>query len=373
MNPTALATLDIQHIRSYLSQLGWTVTKSNERREIWTGPDESRVLVPLQHLDDFVPLAHELVAELARFIHRDVDDVAIELAWPGYDKLTARTHVGSPSVAVPIQEAIEAGDALRDLVVAAARASESRQANFRGGWSTNVGQFFDHVRMIPSMPGSFTLRALLPINAESPEDLLVPQSDTTTIRAVTRTLLSGLRAARAAAVARAGGADTSVFEDAVADGVSAELLDALVRLGGPTGESSTVEVGVAWTYAAPEPPSEPVRIEAGLFPILAEGVGVLRRSTEEITATLTGSVTRLHREPNLGAGEVTVQGYLDASTGSSTRSMKFELDEPSYELAIAAHRDGSTVRVGCTVRFDSPRLVIVAVNNFKVMPPSQSF
>ncbi len=366
MNSGLLASLEINHVRDYLRQMGWRVDKSNEDREIWVADDETRVLLPRRRLDDFVSLAAELVVRVAANARRSEDDVLIELSWPGYDKLTARTHADSASPAVPIQEAIGATDALRDLVVAAARASESRQANFRGGWSSTVGRYFDRVQMIPSMPGSFTLRALLPINAEPPEQLLLPALDTASIRSVSRTLISGVRAARDAAEARSQGAGTNVFDAAVSEGVSAELLDALVRLGGPEGETSAVELGVTWTYSAPEPRSEPIRIEPGLLPVLAEGVAVLRASVEEVSAVLTGSVTRLHREPNIGAGEVTVQGYLDAGAGSSTRSMKFELDEYSYSRAIAAHRDGSTVRVACIVRFDSPRLVVVRVTSFEL-------
>lgn len=366
MSTQTLSTLEIAHVRYYLEQRGWRLDKSDDRREIWLASTGTRTLLPRRRLDDFAALLAEVVERVARVEGRDEDDVIVEMSWPGYDKLTARTHANSPSSAVLLQEAIDSTGALRDLVVASARASESRQANFRGGWSANVARYFDQVKMIPSLPGSFTLRALLPINPEPPDQLLVPSIDTANIRSVTRTLVSAVRAAKQAAVERVGGGEDNVFEDAVQQGVSAELLDALVRLGGMEHEPADLEVGVAWTYAAPEPPAQPVRIEAGLLPSLAEGASILRRAVDEVPAVMTGSVTRLHREQGLGPGEVTVYGFLEAGTDSSTRTMTFELDEATYEVAIGAHRTGETVRVACTVRFDSPRLTILGWSRFEL-------
>lgn len=249
MNLTTLGSLDLEHVRNYLRLDGWTISKQDDRRSIWTSPDSTRLLLPVERLGDYIELMAEVVQKVSAAAHRSEDDVLIDMSWPGYDKLTARTHADSPSPAIPLQDAINASDALRDLVVAAARAAENPQPSFRGGWSANVGQYFDQVRMIPSMPGSFTLRALLPINPEPPEELLLQDVDTANIRAVTRTLLSGVHAAAHAAVQRVEGGPITVFRDAVPAGVSAELLDAIVRLGGMETQAGAIEIGVAWTFA----------------------------------------------------------------------------------------------------------------------------
>lgn len=369
MESELIASLDAAHVRFYLEHHSWLLTKSDASKEIWTSPRQINVILPRERREDYVSLVAQLSERIAADEARSTADVLIDLGWPGWDKLTARTRIDQVGSAVPIQEAVGLTGALRDLIVAAARSSESRLPSFRGGWSAAVGEYFDRVQMIPSTPGSFTLRALLPINPEPPEALLIPSVDTSRIRAVTRTLLSGVRAATAAARERVGGASNTVFDDAVAVGVSADLLDALVRLGGTESDASSVELSVAWTYAAPEAPAEPVRIEAGILPVLAEGADHLRSTQEDVVATLTGLVVRLHREPNLGAGEVTITGYFDSAAGSSTRSVKMQLDEITYGQAIAAHRDGATVQVRCVVQFGGPRLVVNSVRSFVVLPP----
>lgn len=369
MESEMLAVLDAAHVRFYLEHHSWLLTKSDASKEIWTSPRQLNVIVPRERRGDYVALLAQLSERIAADETRSVADVLIDLGWPGWDKLTARTRIDHVGSAVPIQEAVGLTSALRDLIVAAARSSENKLPSFRGGWSAAVGEYFDRVQMIPSISGSFTLRALLPINPEPPEALLIPSVDTSRIRSVTRTLLSGVRAATTAAQERVNGASIAVFDEAVAVGVSADLLDALVRLGGTEGDTSTVELGVTWTYAAPEAPTEPVRIESGLLPVLAEAADHLRSTQEEAVATLTGLVVRLHREPNLGPGEVTITGYFDSAAGSSTRSVKMQLDEITYGQAIAAHRDGATVQVRCLVQFGGPRLVVTSVHTFTVLPP----
>lgn len=359
-------SVEADDVRRYLSSLGWTRTKADELKDIWSSPTEHRVLLPEQRLADYTVLVEEALLRLARAEGRPVEDVLVEIEYPSYDKLVARTRADRQSPAVPLQDALGLHGALRDLVVASARASERPQASFRGGWSNAVGSYVDHVRMLPARPGSFALRALLPLNTAEPDELLLPTVTTTSVRRVTRTLMTAVGAARSAAEARAGGESDDVFVDSVESGVSADLLDALVRLGGPDNDVAPVELAVSWTYAAPEEPLEPVALSAGLMPVLAHGADVLRGTPDEVSATVTGLVVRLHRHEKLGPGEVTIQGFVESSVGSSTRQVRAELDEVTYGDAIAAHRDGSSVRVRCVVRFGGARLEVTHVESFDV-------
>jgi hypothetical protein len=358
--------IDRDHALYYLRLHGWEETRSDDLKEIWTSPRDVRVIVPRQRLDDYGAVMARVISRVAADEGRAEEDVFVDLSWPGYDKLVARTRADSTSPAVSLQDALGLNGALRDLIVAAARSAENPQASFRGGWSTSVGAYFDQVRMIPSRPGSYALRALLPLNPEPPEELLVATVDTKSIRKVTRTLMSGIATAKSAAEQRAAGAEKTVFAQAIADGVSADLLDAIVRLGGPSTDPAPVELGISWTYAAPEAPLEPVRIPVGLMPVLAEGADILRGAPEEVAGTVTGLVVRLHRQEKLGPGEITVQGFVESAAGSSTHSIKMELDEGTYGQAIAAHRDGATVSVRCTIRYGGPRLSVSRVESFTV-------
>lgn len=363
-----LSTIDADAVRDYLTVTGWTQAQADDVKEIWAADDGARVLLPQQQLTDYRQLVDEAVIRITRHEGRPADDVLVDLEWPAHDKLVARTRVDRQGSSVPLQDALGLNGALRDLVVASARASEKRQPSFRGGWSTAVGQYVDHVRMLPSRPGSFALRALLPLNASEPEELLLPTTTTTSVRQVTWTLARAVVAAQSAAEAAVAGAGDQVFEQAVEEGVSADLLDALVRLGGPEDDLAPVELSVRWTYAAPEAELEPVRLSTGILPVLAYGADVLRGTPDEVDATVTGLVVRLHRHDRLGAGEITIQGFVESEIGSSTRQVRMQLDEPTYEQAIDAHREGTGVRVRCRVRWGGARINVTHVEAFGLTP-----
>lgn len=361
-------SVQTEDLRAYLQLRGWANTKTDDRKEIWAAPNESgRVLLPVVRFDDYVSLMREALGRISAIENRALEDLVVDLEWPAYDKLVARTRVDRASPAVPLQEALGLNGALRDLVVAAARSAENPQPSHRGGWSNMVGSYLDLVQMLPSRPGSFSLRALLPLNDSSPEDLLLPTVSSPNVRRVTQTLWSGVQAAVKAAIERISGEDDTVFERAVDRGVSADLLDALVRLGGPEIDPSPVELTVDWTYASPAQPLEPLWIASGLMPTLAHGADVLRGTPDEVDAMVVGLVVRLHRRQPLGPGEITVQGFVDSRVESSTRHVRIELDEGTYGLAIEAHRAGRTVACRCVIRFGGPRIEVMRIESFEVL------
>jgi len=135
--------IDRDYATTYLTLHGWSRVRQDELKEIWSSPSDARVILPLQRLDDYQALMATVVARVAQEEARAEDDVLIDLAWPAYDKLIARTKADRSSPAVPIQEALNLNDALRDLIVAAARAAERPARTYAGGWSASVGEYFD--------------------------------------------------------------------------------------------------------------------------------------------------------------------------------------------------------------------------------------
>jgi hypothetical protein len=77
-------------------------------------------------------------------------------------------------------------------------------------------------------------------------------------------------------------------------------------------------------------------------------------------------VTKLHREEASGPGEVTVRGHIETWDAGS-RAIRFELDEPTYRLAIAAHEAGQSVRTRAVVRQSDRGLTVVRVDDFQVL------
>ena len=205
--------------------------------------------------------------------------------------------------------------------------------------------------MIPSMAGSFVVRALLPLTwgTENPTfDMVGPAHPT--VRSVSTTILRATNAAVTTATQIAGDqADMSQWADAVGLGVSSNLCDALLGLVGEGPDAGKAEVRISWTWAMPAEPIPAVEIPPGIGPILAAGADHLRGEPDEHTVRITGRITNLHRETQQGAGDVTVKGFIEGYEGSN-RALRCELDGTTYSSALAAHDAGRTVVVTALVQ-----------------------
>jgi hypothetical protein len=351
--------LEPADLRDYLRLAGWSPERADDRRSVWLHRSGAQVFVPGQRLSDYEQLLDLAVVGIARAEERDADDVVSDLTWRQYDKFYVRRP--SPSSSLPLEEAIGFHEALGDLIVSAARASWEPRPSYRGPRPGRVISYLERVRLIPSVPGSFVARALLPLNTLEGTPLPLVGPAEPAVRDVSTTILRATGAAVESARAIALGSSNSLWDDAVQEGVSANLCDALARLSGRDAEaSSQVDLRIDWTWAAPDDPMSPVSVPAGLAPILDYGSDYLRGGPEEHTIRITGLVTHLHREKGTGPGEITVRGYIEQWDAGS-RALRVELDEGTYRQAISAHEAGTTVRLTAQVRRAMGRVEVVHV------------
>lgn len=358
-------SVDPTAVHSYLSVTGWRESeRSDRRRSIWEHPSGAHVYVPGVVGPDYPELISLMVEAIARTQARDADDIVIDLTWSRYDKLHVRREV--PALALGFVDGLDLHSAVHDMIVASALASSEPRKSYGGRRPVFVDRFIDQARLIPSTPGSFVVRALLPLNLPSDQDelpLVGPAA--TQVRRVATTLLSASSLAVSTAQMMAFGSEPSVWERQVSDGVSANLLDALSRITGSDEHSGDVQIRMDWTWMAPAELTPVVVVPQGLAPILAAGADYLREPREEHSIRLTGRVTRLHREEALGPGDITVRGLIE-NWDASSRSMRINLDETTYRRAISAHDAGTTVQVSALVRRTPHGLQVVQVEDFHV-------
>jgi hypothetical protein len=161
-------------------------------------------------------------------------------------------------------------------------------------------------------------------------------------RQVTRTLTRALTAVRDAAQELILTGSFSMFQRAVAMGVSANLCDAVAAMGGVSGGAHDLEVSLSWSRLRPLETKEPGRI---LFPtdtisVIQEAGRVFRETSPREEFELLGVVTKLERSEPGQPGKVTVLGFVD----EAPRRLSVELSARDYELAIQAHKEHRLVR-----------------------------
>ena len=357
-------------LEAYLRTFGWSRLQADARRSIWRHQSGAQVFVPAERLTDYNQLVDLAVTEIAHAEGKPEDDVVSDLIWRQYDKLYIRHS--SPSSSLSLEEAIEFHGALGDLIVAAALASWEPRASYAGRRPSQVMAYIERVRLIPSVPGSFVARALLPLDTLTGTPLPMVGPAEPGIRHVSTTILKATDAAVESAQAVVAGEPMTRWSEAVNEGVSANLCDALARLvHAETDAAAAINLHIDWTWEAPDEPMPEISIPSGLGPVLEYASDLLRGGPQEHAITITGLITHLHREKAAGPGEITVRGYIEQWDASS-RSLRLELDEGSYRQAIAAHDTGGTVRVTALVRRAARTLEVVRVIDLDLLGARRS-
>jgi len=359
--------LDAEGIILYLRANGWELERRDARRSIWRHSSGARVFVPGSPSSDSRELLRVAFQEIAQAEDRTHEELAIDLAWQQFDKL--HLHREASAGGLLLADGLDLHIALRDAIVAAARASSEPRSSFSGRRPLAVEAYIDRVRLIPAVPGSFVVRALLPLDAPpEQEPLALIGVVSPKVRRIATTLLRASAEVVETAQAVAQGAPPSKWDDSVPFGVSANLCDALTRLTGSLDEpgGGDAQLRIAWSWVAPEEPSPTVTIPRGLAPIIAAGADFLRGEPEEHTIRIVGLVTKLHREEASGPGEVTVRGHIE-SWDASSRAVRLELDERTYRAALAAHDAGLSVKSTALVRRTDRGLTVVRVEDFHVL------
>ena len=181
-------------------------------------------------------------------------------------------------------------------------------------------------------------------------------------RRVTKSLVSGLNHVHTAAVEAAGSGSMDAFREAIDQGVSANLCDAIVGVAGGVDATRSVEISLSWSRTWPERDGGQHRIlfQADEIPLIYEAGRVLRESSPIEEFEVEGSVIALDRPAGRDIGTVTVLGFVD----ERPRRIWMELRDADYHIAVQAHDQrapiscvGDLLREGRTFSLQQPRHV----------------
>jgi len=239
------------------------------------------------------------------------------------------------------------------------------------GLKVDIVKFMRNLRLAQTERGSYIVKLISPINPQALDQLAldpkaIPPESPFERRAVVE-LLGGLAALRQAAydTNRRGKFSFTTFADAVADGVSANLCDA-VAPNAYTDFWRPVRVSVTWCDVISVPPPSvktQIEFEPDLMKYVKEAATEFRkRNPEEII--LRGAVTDLHRpsKQTKGAGEVRIYGQVN----NHSRYVRVSLGQQDYELAVDAHKTYREVSVRGILIAKPGQFILDKPKNFRI-------
>ncbi|WP_055749528.1 hypothetical protein [Frankia sp. AvcI1] len=348
------ATPTVRDILSYLAAAGWSRQPGAWRgASIWAHDGQHEVLVPGRDgMGDAEPRFRELLAVLASVEGRPRDAVAADIATPMTDLQWYRLPARDGDAALGLLTGLTLLSGARDLLGAAARAAlAGPHIAFAGPFPREVRALLTQVLLAPFPAAEEALTVRVPLgrpsnSAEADSPGVVPLAEPFGRRVLTLAQDALLSARDAASTARST-ADLAVFDATVTAGVSANLCVALAQVA-DAAESRPFEIGFRWGrgVAAPDA-ARAVAFPPDLRGVLKRAANHLRGLRLTGSAAVTGVIGALFDDGRDDRFRVQVRGEVVMGRGSdSQRSLWVRLAEgPAYDLAIAAHRDGSRVRM----------------------------
>jgi hypothetical protein len=340
--------------------------------------DEFEAMQPIESsIRDYPSRVHDVIETLAIVEGRSELDVLNDISNVSTDVHLVRTFPTDVAAGkIGLDDGVQAYESLRSLIIAAAYSVsvEKPRAVQPARKPNELLRFLREVQIGPSAEGSFVLSVHTPIPprlTNGQASLFEGQSfdDTASLepfeRRVSLRIYDAVSAANAAANAALVDPDAlNAFTGAINRGISANLCEALVGLGGEGGHSFEISL-----LPAPSRPINrslmPVHFRRDHLPVLAAAAQELRERMPEEDVLVTGNVVRLHRE-GFASGEVSIAGIVEGE--DRLRRIWLNLESEIYQEASRAHMEMLTVSVRGDLVRRGTRSYLVNPNGFRLLP-----
>lgn len=337
-------TLPTESLTSYLSTTGWVPQQRLERATLWTRREDDgdfQVLVPSDRsVRDYASRVSDLLATVATVEERPVRHVIDDLATGGVDTLAFRLLPDGPSGTIGLFNAVDALAGIRELVVSSTYSLVNPQPMLvQGRRPERVLEFARTVRVGTPQAGSWSIAAQLPAPAPTGTGAGAGEPFG---RRVALQLHRAVRACYAASGEAQREFDLELFLRRTGDGVTANVCDALARLGR---DEVPYDVRFTWSrQLAATVPARSFRFTPRRVETLRAAAEQLRVAVPDGPATIEGTVSRLRRDDGEG-GQATVRGPISTVYGSSERSVRVLLPDHLYQPVVDAHGQRRPVRI----------------------------
>lgn len=365
--------LTINQIKGYLVSGGWVEDgEIGSIATVWHRPSiensDFEILLPEDDsIKDYLDRVIDIFHVLSEFENKREISVLEEVLRFYSDLVRVRVvHEDVANGTIPLEDGVLLIEKVRELISSATLSTLSRKKYFSGNRPQEAVDFIGKARLGQTEVGSYVVNVLLPI--EKPEPTLFELMSFT--RCVMTTLVKSLDALDAVVEQLKIDESMSLLEDSIAEGVSANLCDALIGLSGD-GKSRDVEISISLS-----------RTEAGemdshfKYSLTNSSIQYLEKASDYLKenyvindVTITGMVKKLDRVPGEESGVVSVLAFV----GDRERSVSFDLGPKEYLDAIHAHENKQTVEYKGDVYISPRSAKLINGHDFRVYGSANLF
>lgn len=357
-------------VRWYALGRGWkSLPSKNDAIAIFVKPDtELQLQVPQRgNEQDMASMMEEVLNKLATLEGRHLADVSQDLRNPFADALRLRVKSRlADSGTLPLLEGLKLFEGGRKLLVAAACSTVAPQPYFPRKSFKQVEDFIKKCHVGQTTFGSYVASILCPPLPPSSQTMFEDADEEIPFeRQVTKMLMTSLTVLGESVQT----GDSSLIENAIDKGVSADLCDALSSITPPE-EDSVLQLELAWSPIRPlHSPmfSSVVRFAAPDLGFI-QSVGKKLREKTIRHDTVEGRIVSL-REQKILLKEMGRTVEVRSIIENRPATVRFRLNEDQYRKACDAYRDQKRVRISGVLRRDemSEFYDVVHVESFEIL------
>ena len=360
----ALKAVSPAALSAYARAAGWSKVETyGDHSDIYSARERPEIILPrTERLGDYTDVVSRLIEIFSDAAETDELSLYRDLMTADRDVIRVRASENDDG-AVAVNDGLDLLRGARDLLLAAACSLRHPRPLYRADSNREAAKHVQRIRLGQIEQGSFTITLLTPMVAPPMQpafgalaDDWIPEDDPVE-RQITIRLTGALTAARTATERTVSGTGDAFF-DAVGQGVSANLCEALVTLIEPF---PTLTVSVTWARTLPRRTArETIRFGRTDVPILREAARSFRNREPQPDARVFGIVQRLKRDEAETDGNITLRASIDGRN----QSVAALLEQFDYERAIRAHQakapivmEGDLERIGQRWRLLNARVV----------------
>ena len=360
----ALLAISPAALSAYARVEGWVKDEAyGDHSDVYVSERLPEIILPrTQRLGDYANVVAQLLEIFAEAAQTDELALYRDLVTADRDVIRVRA-VESDDGSVAVSDGINLMRGASDMLLAAACSLRNPQPLYRAGANREASDYLRQVRLGQTEQGSYAVALLTPVvppPMQASFDRSWAPDDDPAERQVTKHLAASLEAVRQATERTVGG-DAAAFFDAVGQGVSANLCEALVTLIDPF---PSLDISLVWARTHPMKPARNViRFANDDAPILREAARSFREREPKPDVRLFGVVQRLRRDEQETEGTITLRASVD---GRQTQSVTAVLIQSDYDRAIQAHRkrepvfaEGDLERTGQRWHLRNPRITSI--------------
>ena len=360
-----LHTFKLNQIDSFLVKNGWScdsVIEGIVNIYHHLSFTDEEIVVPLtENIKGYDQLVSTIIENLQRIYNSRLEKVINGINGLTEDMVQIRlVHEDVKNGTIQLDDGVKMINGARELMSSAANSVIQKRRLYLGKMHSQASEYVNHLRLGQTEVGSYIIN----IYSEIRENVVPELFESTPFdRKVTKQVIESIRTTQEVIKEYSINNRIEVFQEAVPNGISANLLKSLIDLSGTSKQRDIqMDIGIINSIQYSDEIFN-FYIESNEIKSIEIGYNYLIEKNELDGIELSGFVFKLSRDEDEEAGVINIATtYQD-----KTRKVRVYLNEQQYEIAITAHRDQKSVIIKGDLSIETRKAVMTNVQSILIL------